>query len=75
MKLKHWIQYRYEEIEEKANVTQLPTHDMDGSRYVVDEDFEPKEWDDFYQSVSKRLDDISMSCMYYEDETGLDDRF
>jgi len=76
MKLKHWINYRFEELEEKANVTQLPTHDMDGSRFVVEDDWESNERDDaYYHSVSKRMDNVSMSAMHYEDENGLDDRF
>ena len=76
MKLKHWINYRMEELEEKAGVTELPTHDMDGSRFVADDDFEDDARDDaYYHSVSRRMDAVSMASMWYEDEDGNDERF
>lgn len=53
---KDWVDYRYEEMEEKSNVTQLPEYDMDGSRFNQPEDFETDERNDAYiWSISERL--------------------
>ena len=55
MKKKHWINYRYEEMEEKAGVTLLPKYDMDSSYFQVPEDFETNKRDDAYiNSISNR---------------------
>jgi len=55
--LKMWIDYRFEEMEEKAGVTPLPEFDMDGCRFVVDEeDWETNQRHDAYvASISNRL--------------------
>ncbi|MHC4643975.1 MAG: hypothetical protein ACYTBJ_00640 [Planctomycetota bacterium] len=70
MKLKHWTNYRIEELEQKA----------DNSGFSFDNSADEAEGslggDDAYlYSVSKRMDGISMSAMHYEDEDGYDDRF
>ncbi len=58
---KTWVDYRFEEMEEKAGVTLLPLYDMDGSYFVVDEDWETTERDDAYiGSISKRLTAYSL---------------
>lgn len=52
---KTWIDYRVEEMEEKAGVTELPKYDMDGSRFDP-EDFEMNERDDaYFESISWRM--------------------
>jgi hypothetical protein len=59
---KNWIDYRFEEMEEKAGVSQLPEYDMDGSRFIIDDDnWETNERDDAYiMSISKRLANFSL---------------
>ena len=56
------VDYRYEEMEEKAGVSQLPEYDMDGSQYIMDdEDWETTERDDAYiASISQRLIEYSL---------------
>jgi len=34
--MKHWVDYRLDEIAEKANLPQFPEKDMDGSRFQPD---------------------------------------
>lgn len=55
---KLWIDYRYEEMEEKAGVTVLPEYDMDGCRFEIHEDdWETNERDDAYiASISRRME-------------------
>lgn len=51
---KTWIDYRMEELEEKAGVDGYPEYDMDGSRFEVD--VWTTEMDDAYsESVSWRM--------------------
>jgi hypothetical protein len=57
MKEKTWIDYRIEEMEEKAGAGDLPEFDMDGSRYTPHiDDFVNNEYDDaYFESISWRL--------------------
>ena len=60
---KSWVDYRFEEMEEKAGVTQLPEYDMDGSYFTMDDDdWETIEREDAYVvSISKRLTDFCLN--------------
>jgi len=60
---KDWVDYRFEEMEEKAGVSQLPEYDMDGSYFIMDdEDWESNERNDAYiASISKRMTDFSLN--------------
>jgi hypothetical protein len=51
---KTWIDYRIEEMEEKAGAIELPVHDMDGSRYQPDE-YPISHEDAYYASMSFRI--------------------
>jgi len=55
--MKDWINYRIEELEEKANVVTYPLFDMDGTYFHPEEDdWNTKERDDAYEySMSKRM--------------------
>ena len=60
---KGWVDYRFEEMEEKAGVTALPKYDMDGLRFDPD-GFESDERDDAYVwSISKRLEMFALYTM------------
>ena len=65
---KDWVDYRFEEMEEKAGLaTTFPKYDMDGSRFVPDDDdWECDERNDAYiNSISKRLTDFCLNLDPY----------
>ena len=59
--MKHWIDYRLNEMAEKANLPIFPERDMDGS--IFQPDYEDTRFtipmEDFEASLSKRLYDKS----------------
>ena len=58
LQLKDWVDYRFQEMEEKAGVTEviLPEYDMDGCRFVEPDDWETEIRNDAYvASISQRL--------------------
>ena len=65
---KDWVDYRIEEMEEKAGIKQVeieydyPEYDMDGCHFIPDYDDEENKYNDaFMASISKRLSFFSIS--------------
>lgn len=64
---KTWIDYRIQEMEEKAGAIEFPERDMDGSR------FQPEEWpweneDAYFASISYRMGLMMGIVNPYEDD-------
>jgi hypothetical protein len=59
-KSKDWIDYRVEELEEKASVPEFPAFDMDGTRFDPDpDDLRDDRCEDAWNwSISRRMGEL-----------------